>query len=363
MMANTSVLDQRLLQAILQSISHGVLLFEPDGQIIFANNFAEELLGFKQGEWRDNSIACLFLEEDCEIFLPNIIKLTREEGAFEGEALLLNRENQEFFAYFTTYLYRDGDTEIIIATIQDIGALKTLQHASIETDRVRSIAKVVDQMAHHIRNPIAAIGGFAARLLKKGLTDKDKELYQEIIFQEATRLDNLLRSLAEFTTLPFPALAEESLERLLDRALEMVPEPLRAAASEWHMPPPEELRSLRAFMDVEFLARCLNNVINNALESGNPEVIIDIQVATRDDRIQLSVSDNGSGINPKDLPSVFDPLFSTKNEHVGLVLTISRRIIRDHAGSINIESEVGQGTTVIMSIPKDKRRSIRVRRL
>ncbi len=79
-MANPISLDQTLLQAILQSIPHGVLLFEPDGQILFANGFAEKLLGFQPGGWRDHSISCLFLEDDCEIFLPNIIKLTREEG-------------------------------------------------------------------------------------------------------------------------------------------------------------------------------------------------------------------------------------------------------------------------------------------
>ncbi len=225
------------------------------------------------------------------------------------------------------------------------------------------MAKVVDQMAHHIRNPIAAIGGFAARLLRKGLDDKDKQLYQEIIFEEASRLDNLLRSLASFTTLPRPALAQESFEPLLERALDMVPEPLQKAASEWRTPPPEELRSLRAFMDVEFLARSLANVIINALEAGDPTVVIDIQVSVRENRIHFSVCDNGTGINPADLPQVFDPLFTTKNEHVGLGLTISQRIIHDHAGNINIESKVGQGTTVTMDIPQDKRRQIRVRRL
>ncbi len=362
-MNNLKRLDQTLLQAILQSIPHGIVLFDPDGQILFANTFAEQLLGFRPGEWRGNSISCFFLEEDCEIFLPNILKLTREVGRFEGEALLRSQTNQEFFAYFTTFLYRDGETDSVISTIQDIGTLKTLQRESEETQRIRSMAKVVDQMAHHIRNPIAAIGGFAARLLKKGSDEKDRQLYQEIIFQEANRLDSLLRSLANFTTLPLPALADETFERLLARAFDKVPEKLRAAASRWITPPPAELRGLRAFMDLELLARCLANVLTNALEAGDPTVVINIQATPQNGRIRLEVSDNGRGIEPADLPLVFDPLFTTKNEHVGLGLTISQRIIHDHAGSIGIESKVGQRTTVTMDIPRDKRRTIRVRRL
>ena len=362
-MVDPKSLDQDLNQAILHSIPHGIVLFEPGGHIIFANNFAEQLLGFQAGEWTDSSISCMFLEDDCEIFLPNIIKLTREEGRFEGEALLSDRKNREFFAYITTFLYRGGAQDIIIAAIQDIGTLKTLQRELMETQRVRSITKVVDQMAHHIRNPIAAIGGFAARLLRKGIDESDKQLYQDIIYQEASRLDKLLRNLADFTTLPLPSLAHDTFEQLLNRALNMIPEPLKAAASEWDAPPAEELRSVSAFMDVEFMARGLANVITNALESGDPTVGIIIRVTAVEDHIHFSVSDNGCGIKQGDLPLVFDPLFTTKNEHVGLGLTISQRIINDHDGTIKIESAVGEGTTVSMEIPREKRRSIRVRRL
>jgi PAS domain S-box-containing protein len=362
-MADPSLLDQHLLQAILQDIPHALILFEPDGQIIFANSFAEKLFGFQTAEWQNCSISCLFMEDDCEIFLPNIIQLTREKGKFEGEALLHNRQDQEFFAYVTTLLFHSGAKDIIVFNIQDIGTLKTLQRESIETDRVRSLAKVVDQMAHHIRNPIASIGGFAARLLRKGLSEQDKHLYQEIIYQEASRLDELVKNLAEFSTIPLPTLAEGDFEQLLDRALDMIPEPLRAVASKWHKPPAEELRSQRAFMDVELLARSLANLITNALESRDPSVAITIQTATLDDHIQLSISDNGRGIKPQDMPLVFDPLFSTKNERVGLGLTMSQRIIHDHAGSIDIDSKTGEGTTVTIKIPIERRRSIRVRRL
>jgi PAS domain S-box-containing protein len=360
-MTDSSPLHQALLEAILQSIPYGLVLFEPSGQMLFANNFAERLFGFRSGECCNHPISSLFLEDDYDFFLPNIIKLTLDKGSFEGEALLRDRKDQKFFAYLTTFLYRDSDRDVIVLTIQDIGTLKTLQRESIETERVRSMAKVVDQMAHHIRNPIAAIGGFAARLLKKGVDEKDRQLYKEIIYQEASRLDNLLKNLASFTTLPLPTMAEDNFDNLLKRSTDKIPDALLAAASAWHAPPREELRSLRAFMDVEILAQCLANIFTNALESGNPSVVINFHAAEREERVQLSVSDNGRGIKPEDQHRVFDPLFTTKNEHVGLGLTISQRIIHDHGGTIEIESEVGKGTTVTLEIPREKRRPIRVR--
>jgi signal transduction histidine kinase len=151
------------------------------------------------------------------------------------------------------------------------------------------------------------------------------------------------------------------MERLMDRALGMLSEPLRASA--WNAPSLEELRTLRAFIDLEAMARCLANVLTNALESGRSEVAVTVNARVRDNYLQLEVSDNGNGIAPEDLPLVFDPLFTTKDGHVGLGLTISQRIIQDHAGIINIESEIGQGTRVSMEIPQERRRSIRIRRL
>ena len=362
-MTNPSSLDHELLQAVLQSIPHSVLLLEPDGQVIFANSFAQQLLGFQSGEWQDKSIADLFLEEDCEIFLPNIIKLTREKGEFAGELLLRNSRNEEFFAHLTTSLLSKVEAEIFIATIEDIGDLKTLQRQSMESERLRSMAKVVDQIAHHIRNPIAAIGGFAARLRRKDVSKKDRQLYQEIIFQEASRLEGLLKSLSNFTTLPLPTMTEESLDRLLGRALELVPEPLRATALECRTPPSEELQSLSGYMDLALLAQALANIITNALESGDPTATINIQASGKGGRLYISVADTGRGIRTSDLTLVFDPLFTTKVGHVGLGLTVSQRIIHDHAGTIAIESKVGQGTAVRLEIPCDRRRSIRVRRL
>jgi PAS domain S-box-containing protein len=362
-MSTTGALDQELSQAILQTIPHGIVLFEPQGQIIFANGFAERLLGFQAAEWRDESIICVFLEEDREIFLPNIIKLTMERGSFSGEALLRSRRNREFFAHLTTFLHTVGERELIIAAIQDIGAIKSLQRNFPETERLRTIGKVVDQMAHHIRNPIAAIGGFASRLLKRDLTDNDKELYQEIILQEANRLDDLLRSLANFTTLPVPTLTKESVGGLIEMATSTIPESLRARASAWQTPSDEQLRPLRAFMDLDFLAQGVANVITNSLESRDSNVEISIEADARDDHLRLTLIDNGKGIPPNDLPLVFDPLFTTKNGHVGLGLTISQRIIHDHAGSITIDSEAGQGTTVTMYVPQERRRAVRVSRL
>jgi PAS domain S-box-containing protein len=362
-MPNGTPLEQPLLQAIIQAVPCGIVVFDLLGRITFANSFAEQLLSFEPGQWRNTPVDSIFMEDDREIFLPNIIKLTRTQGSFSGEVLLRNRSDRKLFVHLNAHLFREGDTEFIIAAIHDICALKDLQHSSRESDRLLCLGKVVDRMAHHIRNPIAAIGGFASRLLKSGLSDEERRLYQDIIFQESSRLDSLLKSLADFTALPTPAPLQGGMDQVLARAIDLIPETLRARASAWHTPAAGDLQRLRAFMDVELMARSLANVLTNALEAGQTRLDITVQASGNDGQLKVAVIDTGMGITAENLPFVFDPLFTTKYNHVGLGLTISQRIIQEHGGSIDVESEPEQGTTVTMGIPVERRRSIRLRPL
>ncbi|MBW1982182.1 MAG: PAS domain S-box protein [Deltaproteobacteria bacterium] len=351
-----------LLQAILKSMPHGLLLFNPDGIVLFANDSAESMLGYNSGSLAGSNIGQIFIKDDCRILLPNIIKLTMSEGQFSGEVLLCGKKGR-IFAHIRTRLFKEKDSQLIVAHIEDISPFKTLQKSSREADRVLCLGKVVDRMAHHIRNPIAAIGGFAARLMKEGVAEEHKRLYQEIIYQEASRLESLLRSLADFTSLPYPSLANTSLDKLMARIRELLPEELQERASAWHVPSPEICRSLHAIMDLELMSQGIANVLTNALEAANPTVAIAIEAFSQDGSLQLSVKDTGTGISAEDLPFVFDPLFTTKTHHVGLGLTISQRIIEDHGGSIDIKSTPGQGTTVTVAVPVERRRAIRLRRL
>lgn len=116
-------------------------------------------------------------------------------------------------------------------------------------------------------------------------------------------------------------------------------------------------------MDIKLMAQCLANLITNALEAGEPTVAVTIKASTRENILQLTVTDNGRGIGTEDLPFVFDPLYTTKSNHVGLGLTISQRIIEDHGGNIAIESDTGTGTIVTLSIPRERRRPVRIRPL
>ena len=80
---------------------------------------------------------------------------------------------------------------------------------------------------------------------------------------------------------------------------------------------------------------------------------VDVTLEYRDNNVRLSVQDQGEGIKEEFLPFVFDPFFTTRSHKVGMGLSLVKRIVQEHQGSIFIESETGQGTTVTMILPRE----------
>jgi signal transduction histidine kinase len=111
----------------------------------------------------------------------------------------------------------------------------------------------------------------------------------------------------------------------------------------------------RVRVDALRLQRCVQNVLKNAVEAQEAEGGGRIQVRTvmQDGRPLIVVEDDGPGIPPEDLERVFEPLYSNKSYGTGLGLSIVRRIMEGHGGHVQIESTVGEGTTVTLSLPPE----------
>jgi two-component system phosphate regulon sensor histidine kinase PhoR len=89
------------------------------------------------------------------------------------------------------------------------------------------------------------------------------------------------------------------------------------------------------------------------------KMTIGIALFEKDEGIAIAISDKGAGIARRDQKLIFEPFFSTRPDHVGLGLTLAKRIIEEHGGKVRVESRLKKGTTVTLYFPKDRRRKIR----
>lgn len=227
-------------------------------------------------------------------------------------------------------------------------------------ERAHLIAK---GLAHEIRNPLAGLKG-AAQLLSKN-QDKPELVqdYCDIIVKESDRLNRLVTNLMELGKAPKLHLAPVNIHKPLRDVIQMT-----ALASGKQQRIEEKfdpsLPSILANSDA--LEQIFLNLIRNAEEATNnqespiilkTQAVTDFWLKTENKRQQMlcvQVIDKGEGISDEDLDKIFTPYYSTKTQGAGLGLSIANHLTQQQGGSLNVESELGQGTTVSVYLPMTK---------
>jgi signal transduction histidine kinase len=134
-----------------------------------------------------------------------------------------------------------------------------------------------------------------------------------------------------------------------------------------------ETRALKGeadiFIDKDLIAKALFYILENSIEAvapvsvGKKEEVIKVTLFGDGENIGISISDKGEGIPKKNLDRIFEPFYSTRPDRVGLGLTFAKKVVEEQGGSIQVESRLKRGTTVTITFPKDRRRSLRRERV
>jgi PAS domain S-box-containing protein len=357
---------------LMAAIKFGIVIADLEGRVAYLNPYALDLFGYREEEIVSQPVSRLFLADDVGVFLPNILQLTRSQNGFEGEILLRGARGDTIWSWLSTILYHDPrDQDLIIMVVTDISRLKDLEHRHREDQRFALLGRFTDRIAHHLRNPVMSLGGFARRLLSRPDMDPaQRENYLAVIAQEAKRIEAVVEQAGAYARLPAPQVEPVELGSIIDRSLEenRRRNP-RARGIECTVTVPEELRGVTSRVDLELMVTSLSNVLDNALDAVREAVArgldgarrVELGAAVEDNRLVLRVTDTGCGVADEDAAFVFDPFFTTKPDHVGMGLTISKRIIEEHGGRIEFESGPGAGSVFRLITPLERRRTVRVR--
>ncbi|WP_305045742.1 sensor histidine kinase [Geoalkalibacter sp.] len=231
---------------------------------------------------------------------------------------------------------------------QKSAELEKAQMEIIQAEKLAAFGHLSAGMAHEIRNPLNSISLFA-QILQSGLPDNsDLREYPEKIIKEVDRIDGILRKLLNASKRPHLDLQGVNLAEEIQRALDLFEAQIRMqgvrVVTELAEPPPIEA-------DAHEIAQVFNNLIVNALYEMPGGGCLRISLWHDEQFIYVDLSDSGGGIPKENLYRVFDPFFTTKERGTGLGLSVVLRIIKGYGGRINVESEIGQGTTFHIQLP------------
>jgi signal transduction histidine kinase len=216
------------------------------------------------------------------------------------------------------------------------------QKQLLMADKLSSLGRVAAGLAHEIKNPLAAVKGMV-QTMGNNLNDPEfVKDFKEVVPKEIDRLNNLVENLVRLGRTPKLQFSQVNVNTLIESTLKLFENRCQANNIRINkdLHPVPEIKA-----DPEQLTQVLTNLILNAIQAmpKGGELSFGSRVASHGS-IVVEISDTGHGIPGEKLKDIFEPFFSTKEEGLGLGLAITYKIIKDHGGEIEVESEVGRGT-------------------
>jgi two-component system, NtrC family, sensor kinase len=238
--------------------------------------------------------------------------------------------------------------------------LKRAHEHALHTEKMASIGKMAAVLAHEINNPLSGILTYA-KLLRKWMDqqsdgkDRRRDICEslDLIASESRRCGDLVKNLLTFSRTTPMNLQATNLNQVIERSLRLIQHQLDLAGI--HVQPELERELPPVQCDGAQIEQVLLVLMMNALDAmpqgGN--LWVTTKLIAEENVVRITVRDDGAGISPEILPKIFEPFLTTKEagRGVGLGLAISRSILERHNGNIEVQSEVGRGTTFTVTLP------------
>jgi signal transduction histidine kinase len=242
------------------------------------------------------------------------------------------------------------DSNLLVRSIRYAVERKQAEEQLIQSEKLAGIGTLASGIAHEINNPLSGIMGFAEILMNEKNIEKTKK-YAEIILKEAERTADIVRWLSSYSR---QAKDNNVTNVVLSQVIEEVLEALKHTRKSF------DIEIVKVFQKTQTikanrseLQQVFVNLMNNAVDAMPNGGRLSLSTVMKDGFVEGKVSDNGMGIPKEKITRIFDPFFTTKEvgQGTGLGLYVTSMIVKKHHGTIDVVSEVGNGTTFTLKFP------------
>ncbi|QAY68441.1 ATP-binding protein [Paenibacillus protaetiae] len=339
---------------ILQHMDSGIALFDSDGILSFVNLQMARLLDVP----RRTLIGCNFTEILSHKKLDRskrrlILKLYKE--IHQRHNTYYEIQDREGRHLLVTVTYGDELEGDLLISVKDVSEYKKIEQTALQNDKLAILGRISAGIAHEIRNPLTSIRGFI-QLLKPYLFQVGKEEYFRIILAEIDRANDIIYEFLNSSKPSAPMKQIIPINELIKEVALLTESEALMRNCQINLESYSSEKELKVSVDVKQMKQVILNIVKNALDAieevrGERRGLIDL--ITREDGryVELTIRDNGKGMDRSTLNRLFDPFFTTKQSGTGLGLSVSYRIIRNHNGTVRVNSEIDAGTSFIIYLP------------
>ncbi len=275
----------------------------------------------------------------------------------KAEALMTRITPDGELRYFRVYAYPvvhaapgagNGSSRVLVMR-RDITERTLRERDRGKAEKMAVVGEMSMYLAHEIRNPLCAIGGFINALSRSpnlGPSDREKIA---IVLDETRRLEAMLTAVLDFARPGDDHGGEADAARTTAEALELMRIGYASQGFEFRLEADPDLPLAACAPDR--LKQCMVNLLKNSMEAMPGGGTITARVLLDGDMVAIQVSDTGRGMTPEELEHVFSPFHSRKHEGYGLGLAMIRKIVEGAGGDVRLLSREGRGTTVVLRLP------------
>jgi PAS domain S-box-containing protein len=340
------------LRAILDHVVDGILTIDERGLVESYNPAAERIFGYTPAEIIGQHVKMLVPDlhhGEHDSALSNALRPDNAERIDIGQEVTGRRKDSSTFPLELAVSEMClGHRRMFTAVARDITQRK-------EVDRLKD--ELISTVSHELRAPMTSLRGFAELMLNRDFTPEKQGEFLTIIHNEALRLTDLINDFLDLQRM------EAGRQAYDFQSIEIVPLLRETVAlfSEgdekhtWRLEVPDSLPPVRA--EPDRLRQVLSNLLSNAVKFSTRGGEVTVRVRQKGAHIEVQVADQGMGIPPEAVPSLFSKFFRVNNpetRHIGgtgLGLALVKEIVEAHGGQVWVESTLGQGSTFFFTLP------------
>ncbi len=332
---------------IIENINLGIVVLDPEGNIASWNRFMEEKYPLPREKALKEKFAGLFPAS----LAKRVSGRQYSRGLLHNVRLPLLNEEAAFDIYISDLTSPVGEKLGKILVFEDISEKILIQNQLLTSEKLASLGMISASIAHEVNTPLTGISSYCQFILDNpGDAAENMELVGRIQ-EQVQRANKIVRSLLDFSRQSGENPLEVDLERVIRESLSLLDHQLKKKGTvvEQEINLPFPVAGYPTRLQLVFM-----NLFINAMDAMDQGGKIIVKGWEEKNRLLISIEDFGRGMSENQLDKVFDPFFTTKEigHGTGLGLSIAYNIVKEHFGQISVTSRIGQGTTFLLSFPK-----------
>ncbi|HKP97480.1 MAG TPA: ATP-binding protein [Fibrobacteria bacterium] len=334
-------------ESVMNDLPTGLLFFDAEGRLKLKNRPSEEWLGMvlEPGMGLQETLKGLLRHEILE-------EMEQLRERFPYTELEVETPAQVPLHIQIKTLNRDGKYFGCVLLLIDFTQERIMARTLLRSERMAALGAMSARIAHEIRNPLASISG-SAQLLRDAVlqTESDRKLIS-LIVTESARLNRILTGMLDYARDRTPSNREVSIAEIFKKIQFMLEKDPGFHKELVNVRQFIENGDIRFFSDPDIIVQVLLNIALNALQAlPGGAGVLELDARAEGAKVILQVGDNGRGMGREEASRAFEPFYTNKPNGTGLGLATSLHYVQALEGNITLNSEVGTGTTVTISLP------------